>query len=160
MYNKRPLIFLGVGILNSLIDFICYSTLILLFSTEHIILVGILSGAVALIVAYLNHRFITWRDRSVPHVAMLKFFLATGFGLWVIRPLLLGWFIQLSELNLFIQTMLNTLTPINLSYEFVSSSLAFGLMLIIVTVYNYYTYSLFVFKEKATNIEKGTHSKS
>ncbi len=153
---KRPLIFLGVGGVNTLLDFICYSLLVHLigYDSSSILLVGIISGTIALIIAYTTHRLITWRDRKTTKSSIIKFFIATGFGLWVIRPLLLFLFIKFNSLYIAALDTIERFTDIALSYNFVASTGAFLMMTVILMIYNYLTYNNFVFPKKtSTDLE-------
>lgn len=146
--NKRPLIFLGVGFLNTFVDFSFYT---LLTSTafrngNHIALAGLISGTFALGCSFLTHGLITWRGSHLSHKTMAKFVIFTGFGMWVIRPILLSLFIHLSRLYAFAQRMIDY-APFRLSYNFIANAGAFALMLVIVLTYNYFVYEHFVFTE-------------
>jgi len=149
MSKRRPFIFLGVGLLNTLLDFLFYNFLIYTFfsSTGDIWIVGVLSGTFALICAYLTHQFITWKDHAASRATIVKFFLFTGFGLWVIRPALLTLFISFNGLYQLVHDFINPLVP--LSFDFIQSTGAFGFMVVIVMTYNYLTYDRFVFNKKA-----------
>lgn len=152
--NKRPLVFLGVGVVNTLLDFGFYTILTsLVFKNgEHIALAGFISGTFGLICAFLTHGFITWRGSHLSHKTILKFVLFTGFGMWVIRPLLLSLFIKLTGLYEWVYNVLNNI-GLHFSYNFVANTGAFGFMLVIVLVYNYFVYEHFVFTQKATRTE-------
>lgn len=154
--SKRPVIFLGVGVFNTLVDFGFYTLLtsVLLKNDSQIALAGIISGTVALLCAFITHSFITWRGTDVNAGTMLRFFLFTGFGMWVIRPVLLALFIKLDWLY---RWVFEVCTSIGLpfSYDFVANTGAFGFMVIIVLAYNYLTYDRFVFK-KSTAVSSRT----
>jgi putative flippase GtrA len=149
--SKRPLIFLGVGVANTLLDFGFYT---LLTSTvfkggEQIAVTGLVSGTFALIIAFLTHGLITWRGRHIGPKTLLKFFMFTGFGMWAIRPLLLSIFIKLEDLYAWTERLLDDI-GLPFSYDFVANTGAFGLMLVILLVYNYIVYERFVFKPART----------
>lgn len=145
--EKRPLIFLGVGILNTLLDFSFYTLLSLTVFQDNIVLAGVVSGTFALIYAFLTHGLITWRGRDLKPMTILRFFLFTGFGMWVLRPALLALFIMAQPIYRFATTISEALgLPFN--YDFVASTGAFGFMIIIVLIYNFLTYDRFVFKDR------------
>lgn len=157
--KSRPVIFLGVGLLNTLLDFLFYTFLAtFVFSgSENIGIVGILSGTFALACAYTTHKLITWRDRPATRLTVVKFFAVTGFGLWVIRPLLLLWFITWEGLYRFAYDVIHSI-GILFDYSFVASTGAFAFMVIIVMAYNYFMYSRFVFTESSkSSTEQETH---
>jgi putative flippase GtrA len=150
--NKRPIIFLGVGIFNTLFDFGIYT---LLTTTafkdgKHIALVGILSGTFALLCAFLTHSFITWRGSQISNKTVSKFVLFTGFGMWMIRPLLLSAFIKLHGLYNWTYHFSHGL-HLSFSRNFIANTGAFGFMTVILLAYNYFVYARFVFaKPKPT----------
>jgi putative flippase GtrA len=153
---RRPLTFFGVGILNTILDFLFYTALVVFVfgGNEQIGLIGIISGTFALICAYTTHRLITWRDRPATTKTLISFFVFTGIGLWIIRPLLLVILIQMTALYTFIHGILQAI-GLPIGYELVASTVAFGIMAAIVMVYNYIVYSRFVFKTNGT--EQETH---
>jgi putative flippase GtrA len=155
--SKRPLVFLAVGIGNTLLDFAFYILLTQVFlrGEENIALAGIISGTFALICAFLTHGLITWRGKEVSHRTAFKFFVFTGFGMWVIRPLLLALFIKLGGLYDWAHSVSQSLS-LPFSREFIASTGAFGFMVIIVLIYNYVVYNRFVFnKPKTTSAPSG-----
>lgn len=146
--NKhRPIIFIAVGILNTLVDFLFYIFLVSVFfpKNEDIWIVGVISGTLALVCAYLTHRFITWRDRPVTKLTAIKFIGATGLGLWAIRPFLLAWFITWTPLYKIMHEVISPFIPI--SYTLIESTGAFCLMVVVIMTFNYLVYSRFVFRK-------------
>ncbi len=146
--NKRPLVFLAVGVLNTLLDFSFYTLLTqtVFKDPSQIGLAGIISGTFSLFCAFLTHSFITWRGTNISHRTVLKFVIATGFGMWVLRPLLLKLFISFTAVYSWAHHLSQTV-GLNFSQHFIASTGAFGFMIIIVLVYNYITYDRFVFKK-------------
>ncbi len=143
--NKRPYIFLVVGVVNTLLDFTFYTLLSQMIFKDSIGVAGIVSGTIALFIAFLTHSFITWRGTEISHKTLLRFFVVTGFGMWIIRPLLLSLFITLTSFYYWVHTISFTL-GLPFSYDFVAKTGAFGFMVIIVLIYNYFTYDRLVFK--------------
>lgn len=150
--NKRPLIFLGIGALNTLLDFTFYTLLTqtIFKDPEQIGLAGLVSGTFSLVCAFLTHSYITWRGSHVDQKTIAKFFVFTGFGMWALRPLLLSVFIQFSSLYQWAFTVSSQL-GIPFSQHFIANTGAFGFMAIIVLTYNYVVYDRLVFSDKHTN---------
>ena len=155
--NKRPFVFLGVGLFNTVLDFAFYTflTSTVFKNGENIALAGFLSGTFALLIAFATHGLITWRGANLTRRVLAKFALFTGFGMWVIRPLLLSFFIHFSSFYSWLQSLLDSL-GIDVSYNFVANTCAFGFMLIFVLSYNYYVYSHYVFND-TTHTDPGSH---
>ena len=148
--SKRPIIFLGVGIVNTLLDFAFYTFLTSFIFTDNnsIAIAGIVSGTFALICAFLTHGFITWHGRNLSTTTILRFFIFTGFGMWVIRPILLALFIHLTPVYNFAYNISSAL-GLPFSQDFIANTGAFGFMAVIVLLYNYVVYDRFVFKKSS-----------
>jgi len=155
--SKRPLIFLAVGILNTLLDFGFYTLLTSMFlsDTNDIALAGIISGTFALLCAFATHGYITFRGSYLGHKTLIRFLLFTGFGMWIIRPLLLALFIRLDPLYRAAHQLSDAIN-FPLSYDLIANTGAFGFMVILVLLYNYFIYSRFVFTSSASS-EKPDH---
>ena len=153
MHNSRPFIFLGVGVLNTLLDFIFYILLtqFIFQKNSDIWIVGLLSGTFALLCAYTTHKLITWRDKPATKSTVIRFILATGVGLWVLRPLLLSWFITWEIVYAPIYNLVSAVFTVD-SKLFIST-FAFIPMVLIVMIYNYVVYSRFVFINDRTEQE-------
>jgi len=146
--SKRPLIFLGVGVLNTLLDFLFYTFLTqTFFKNDSIALAGVVSGTFALACAFITHSLITWRGTNVSHKTVLKFVVFTGFGMWVLRPLLLSIFARLDGLYQWAYDVSQSI-GLPFSESFVANTGAFGFMVIFVLLYNYAVYDRFVFTDK------------
>lgn len=146
--NKRPYLFLGVGIFNTIIDFAFYTFLMLtFFKNGNIILVGIISGTFALGCAFATHSLVTWRGSKINHITLLKFVLFTGFGMWVLRPFLLHFFAGLSSIYSWAYDI-SAQSGLPFNHDFIASTGAFGFMAVIILIYNYLTYDRFVFSKK------------
>jgi len=156
---KRPIIFLAVGIFNTLFDFAFYTFLTTVFfkGGNNIALAGFISGTFALICAFLTHGFITWRGRHIGRTTVLKFLLFTGFGMWVLRPILLSLFIKWSGLYQWAYGISESL-HLPFSYDFIANTGAFGFMVIIVLIYNYFVYNRYVFSNPKTTTGPSDHT--
>lgn len=152
--SKRPIIFLGVGVFNTVADFAFYTLLTALVFTEpkQIAMAGLVSGTFALICAFMTHALITWRGSHINYKTLAKFVAFTGFGMWVVRPLLLIVFIKLGGFYTWVHAVSDSL-GLPFSYSFVSNTGAFGFMVILVLLYNYFVYSRFVFNVSRTERE-------
>jgi putative flippase GtrA len=146
--TKKPVIFLGVGLLNTLVDFAFYSLLMVyVFDDSNIYLAGIVSGTFALLFAFTTHSLITWKGSEKDFATLLRFAAFTGVGMWVIRPILLYMFIDFDMLYSWIFKILKPIGVSTLNYEFITSSGAFALMITVLLIYNYLTYDRFVFRK-------------
>lgn len=158
---KRPFLFLAVGIFNTLADYLFYTflTQVILTSPSSLALAGVISGTVALAVAFTTHSFITWRGRHITGKTLIKFVLFTGAGMWILRPLLLVLFVNLGWLYTWAYSVSQTI-GLPFSYEFIAKSGAFIFMAIVLLIYNYLTYDRFVFNSKSNDTDYKNHSES
>lgn len=147
--TKRPVLFLGVGILNTALDFTFYTLLVtfVFIDTSQIALAGIVSGTFALFSAFLSHSLITWKGSKISIRSIVLFILFTGFGMWIIRPLILSSAITLAPLYAWLHSILNGL-GLEFSLGFVASTVAFGIMTAVLLVYNYVVYNYIVFRSR------------
>lgn len=151
--QKRPLVFLAVGVINTLLDFLFYTLLTQTVFSSNIALAGFVSGTVALVIAFLNHAFITWRGASIDRQTPVRFFIVTGFGMWVLRPALLWLFTQPQQIYEWLYSISSSM-GLPFSLDFITKTGAFGCMVIIVLIYNYFTYDRFVFRTKTDTPQK------
>ncbi len=157
--TKRPAIFLLVGIVNTLIDYLFYTflTQVMFKHESSIALAGIISGTVALAMAFTTHSFITWRGKDISRRTVIKFIMITGLGMWILRPVLLVFFLNFYGLYNLVYLLAESL-QIPLQYSFIANTGAFGFMAIILLMYNYLTYDRFVYKDKfATDTDHKNH---
>ena len=147
---KRSHLFLLVGIFNTAPDFAVFTllTLFVFRDPSQIAIAGVVSGTIALCIAFLTHNFITWRERETTRYTALKFFLVTGFGMWVLRPILLSAFIQLSVLYESVHAAIAAL-GIGFSLSFITNTGAFAFMTAVILVYNFFTYDRFTFSKNS-----------
>lgn len=136
-----------VGIGNTLFDFAIYTILALFVFSESLAIAGVVSGTLALIVAFTSHALVTWRNRQVGRTTALKFLVFTGFGMWVIRPVLLVLFAKMDWLYVFAYSSSSSL-GMPFSLTFITNTGAFGFMIIVVLMYNYQTYNRYVFNDR------------
>lgn len=156
--HRRKVVFLLVGVFNTALDFSFYTFLTsTAFKNGHnIATAGFISGTFALFSAFVTHSFITWRGANITKHTFMKFFLFTGFGMWVIRPLLLAVFIHLTSVYSSVQRLVGNI-GLNFSYNFIANSGAFGLMLLIVLIYNFLTYDRYVFSPDESHTAPENH---
>ena len=144
--SRRPIIFIAVGIFNTLADFLVFTLITQTILKQNIALAGFLSGTIALLMAYVTHSKVTWRERSMSRISIIKFFAVTGFGMWAIRPILLLIFSRMVMVFDFSHKILSSF-GLPLSYSFIANSISFCLMVFVVLIYNYLSYDRFVFNE-------------
>lgn len=135
---------------NTVLDFAFYTLLTQTVFKDSLGVAGIVSGTIALFIAFLTHSFITWRGAEVSRKTLLRFFIITGFGMWVIRPILLSIFVLFSPLYTWAHSI-SIIVGLPFSYDFITKTSAYAFMVVIVLIYNYLTYDRFVFQRKKSS---------
>lgn len=135
---------------NTVLDFAFYTLLTQTVFKDSLGVAGIVSGTIALFIAFLTHSFITWRGAEVSRKTLLRFFIITGFGMWVIRPILLSIFVLFSPLYTWAHSI-SIIVGLPFSYDFITKTGAYAFMVVIVLIYNYLTYDRFVFQRKKSS---------
>lgn len=85
--RRKPLRFILVGALNTLIDFAILFGLTALGMS--VVPANMISTAVALVFSFVVNRSFTFGSTGNPVTQAVKFLLVTLFGLWVLQPLVL-----------------------------------------------------------------------
>ena len=134
----------GVGI--SIFNYALYSILanVIINNNDLIWLSSLISTAVTIIVAYIAHSKITWKERNVTKHSIIRFLiwniiLAIAIGPWLTQ--LFSLFTPLYEFAYHIFEALH----IPFSYEFTLTTGAFVLTAIVTMILNFLFYDKFVF---------------
>lgn len=141
--QKRVIPFVSVGVGLTLLDYAIYESLVLTFLKDgNFAIASAISGAIAMIVGFVLHSKITWKDRAVSKFNIVKFF---------------AWNIAVSmALRPFLIQLVNSLAPINnfwygvlqwsgLSYNSIVSTWVYGVVAVITMTLNFIFYDRFVF---------------
>ena len=144
---KRVGNFVWVGIVLTLIDYAVCELLVLLVFRDAAAtsMATVVSGVVSTVVAFFMHSRITWRDRTMDTVAVIKFFAWNVAVMIMLRPFLVWVFGLLGWLYEFCYGLVAWM---GISYDFVASTVAYGLVTVITLTLNYLFYDKFVFGEK------------
>lgn len=153
-----------VGILNTIIDFVIATLIATAIGATHIwvafatpegtftitgvIIASVIAGFIAMINSYfLNLRF-TFRAHSGGGRQALRFFLITGFGLAIIRPLVIklatDWWSWPVDFGYTVAQIFG----LQLSHDMVVTLVGIAAGIIVVWPYNYFMYKRFVFTDR------------
>lgn len=152
---KKVFKFIGVGLSVTVIEYIIYTILVMVIfggNTEMAPLATGLSGAVAMIVAFVMHSKITWRERNPGKFGVVKFFAWNILLVALIRPGLAAFFELLTGLYQF-AFMITDAIHLPFSYDFVESTGIYVLVTAVAMVLNFIFYEKIVFGTKV-KIEK------
>jgi len=136
-----------VGILNTLVDIVLYNILFAVFAVPSAT-AGIISGTLAMINSFIFNQRFTFRTQKVDTKHIVYFFFITGFGIYVIRPVILSF---LTKTWLWPSQIVYDVTSalrLPLSAEFDRNNFALAVAIVLVLGYNYIMYKKFVFVKK------------
>ena len=136
--------FVGVGItLFNYILFLILSNLII-NNNDFLWLSNLIATAITVIVAFIAHSKITWKERSVTKHSIIRFFIWNAIITFAIAPWLTQLFSLLTPLYEFVFHIFESL-HIPFSYEFTLTTGAFAFSSIVIMIINFFFYDRFVF---------------
>ena len=144
--SKRTIRYILVGITITVFNYGFYAILanLIINNNDLLWLSSLISTAATILVAYLLHSKITWKERGVTKTSIIKFFIWNVFLAVAVGP----WLTQLFSLfTPLYEFAYNICTAIHLpfSYEFVLTTGAFVLTSLVVLILNFFFYDRFVF---------------
>jgi Predicted membrane protein len=148
--KKRPIKFVIVGVINTLIDFAVYTLASATFFSHNLTFATILSGTVATVTAYILHKNITWKDKVTSKSTVIEFIIVNAIGTLLIRPLVMALLTRLTPVYQFAFSISSGL-KLPFDYSFVENTSIFVLLTAVILTVNYIAYSKIVFtKDKKT----------
>lgn len=143
--------FVGIGI--TAFNYILYAIIanLIVKNNDLLWLSDLIATTVTVIVAYISHSKITWKERNVTKASIIRFFIWNAMLAIIISPSLTQFFSIFTPLYEFAY---NITSAINLpfSYEFVLTTGAFVLTSVVIMILNFLFYDKFVF-QKNTSIK-------
>ena len=139
--------FVGVGI--TLFNYALFAIIsnILIDNNNLLWLSNLIATALTTIVAYIAHSKITWKERHVTKVAIIRFFIWNALLAFLIAPSLTQLFGMLTPLYDFAYNISSAL-HLPFTYEFILTTGAFGLNSVVIMIINFLFYDRFVFQKK------------
>ena len=148
--TKKVFKFLGVGITLTVIEYVVYTILMMVLfggNAEMAPIATVISGGFAMIMAFILHSKITWRERDPGKFGIVKFFVWNIILVTLIRPGLAFFFEQLIGLYQFAY-MISSAIHLPFSYDFVQSTGIYVLVTAVTMVLNFICYEKIVFGTK------------
>ena len=147
--KKRVSKFVVVGITLALFNYLLYTflALIIIKNSELLWLSSLISTSITVVLAYVLHSKITWKERQPTKTGILNFFIWNALLAVVFSPSLtwfFGFFTPLYKFALQISEALHL--PFN--FDFVESTGVFILVNIVTMILNYFFYDRLVFNQK------------
>ena len=142
--------FVGVGV--TLVNYILFAIIsnILIKDNNYLWLSNLIATVITVIIGYIAHSKITWKERNVTKSSIIRFFIWSAMIAIVINPALtqlFGLFTPLYEFAFNITSAMH----LPFTYEFVLTTGAFVLPAIIVMILNFLFYDKFVFPKSHPN---------
>lgn len=134
-----------VGILNTLVDIIIANVLIQFFGVA-VVTASLISGTVAMINSFVFNQRFTFKVRKVDPLRTLYFFVITIFGLYVIRPLIIQFFVRQWHAPALLAFRISSALRLPFREAFIVNNFALGVAIVVVLGYNFIMYRRFVFK--------------
>lgn len=144
---KKIFKFVGVGLTVTIIEYIIYSLFVMILfggNTDMAPLATGMSGAISMLVAFVMHSRITWKERNPGRFGIVKFFAWNILLVALIRPGLAAFFELLTGLYQF-AFMITSAIRLPFSYDFVSSTGIYVLVTAVAMVLNFVFYEKIVF---------------
>lgn len=147
--------YLIVGILITGFNYALFAILsnLIIKNNDLIWLSNFIATSVTIIVAYLAHSKITWKERIITKHSLIRFFIWNAIIAIAIAPGLTQLFSLFTPLYEFAYNITNSIN-LQLSYELILTTGAFALNSIAIMVLNFFLYDKFVFGKKETVNEK------
>lgn len=147
--------YLVVGIILTIFNYGLYTILsnFIFNSSDLLWLATFIATALTTILAYILHSKITWKERNVTKLSIIKFFIWNGLLTFPIGPGLTQFF---SLFTPFYELAYNICQNmhINFTYEFVQSTGAFVFTTAVTMIMNFLLYDKFVFGKKTEKSKK------
>ena len=145
-------VFVGIGI--TLFNYILYTVLanLVIKNNDLLWLSTLISTGITIIVAYIAHSKITWKERNVTKHSIIRFFIWNVLLAVAVGPWLTQLFSLLTPLYEFAFNVFQAI-HIPFSYEFVLTTGAFGFTSLVVMILNFFFYDRFVFGKPKNMVE-------
>lgn len=145
-------VFVGIGI--TLFNYILYTVLanLVIKNNDLLWLSTLISTGITIIVAYIAHSKITWKERNVTKHSIIRFFIWNVLLAVAVGP----WLTQLfSLLTPLYELAFNIFQAIHIpfSYEFVLTTGAFCFTSLVIMILNFFFYDRFVFGKPKNMVE-------
>ena len=150
--SKHATRFLFVGIGITLFNYTLFTIISIFLIKDNglLWLSNLIATALTTIVAYITHSKITWKERHVTKVAIIRFFIWNALLAFLIAPSLTQLFGMLTPLYDLIYNISEAL-HLPFPYEFILTTGAFVLNSVVIMIINFLFYDRFVF-QKSSNI--------
>ncbi len=137
-------LFVGVGI--TLFNYVLFAIIanLIIKNNDFLWLSNLIATSITVIVAYIAHSKITWKERNVTKSSIIRFFIWNAMLAIIISPALTQFFSIFTPLYEFVFNI-TTAMRLPFSYEFILTTGTFILTSGVIMILNFFFYDHFVF---------------
>lgn len=148
--SQHALRFIIVGIVITVFNYVLFAFLSNLIITDNSLLwlSNLIATTATVIIAYIAHAKITWKERNVTKAAIIRFFIWNALIAFLISPALTQFFSIFTPLYEFGFHICEAI-HLPFTYEFVLTTGAFALTSLVIMILNFLFYDRFVFQKKS-----------
>lgn len=146
-------LFVGVGI--TLFNYVLFAIIanLIIKNNDFLWLSNLIATSITVIVAYIAHSKITWKERNVTKSSIIRFFIWNAMLAIIISPALTQFFSIFTPLYNFVFNI-TTAMRLPFSYEFILTTGTFILTSGVIMILNFFFYDRFVFGKNNSKKEQ------
>lgn len=146
-------LFVGVGI--TLFNYVLFAIIanLIIKNNDFLWLSNLIATSITVIVAYIAHSKITWKERNVTKSSIIRFFIWNAMLAIIISPALTQFFSIFTPLYEFVFNI-TTAMRLPFSYEFILTTGTFILASGVIMILNFFFYDRFVFSKNNSKKEQ------
>lgn len=146
-------LFVGVGI--TLFNYVLFAIIanLIIKNNDFLWLSNLIATSITVIVAYIAHSKITWKERNVTKSSIIRFFIWNAMLAIIISPALTQFFSIFTPLYEFVFNI-TTAMRLPFSYEFILTTGTFILTSGVIMILNFFFYDRFVFGKNNSKKEQ------
>ena len=146
-------LFVGVGI--TLFNYVLFAIIanLIIKNNDFLWLSNLIATSITVIVAYIAHSKITWKERNVTKSSIIRFFIWNAMLAIIISPALTQFFSIFTPLYEYVFNI-TTAMRLPFSYEFILTTGTFILTSGVIMILNFFFYDRFVFGKNNSKKEQ------
>ena len=153
--SQHALRYLFVGIGITLFNYVLFAIIanLIIKNNDFLWLSNLIATSITVIVAYIAHSKITWKERNVTTSSIIRFFIWNAMLAIIISPALTQFFSIFTPLYEFVFNI-TTAMRLPFSYEFILTTGTFILTSGVIMILNFFFYDRFVFGKNNSKKEQ------
>lgn len=153
--SQHALRYLFVGIGITLFNYVLFAIIanLIIKNNDFLWLSNLIATSITVIVAYIAHSKITWKERNVTKSSIIRFFIWNAMLAIIISPALTQFFSIFTPLYEFVFNI-TTAMRLPFTYEFILTTGTFILTSGVIMILNFFFYDRFVFGKNNSKKEQ------